>query len=239
LKHNEAQRPVELTIATEGYVARELILPATSEFLEKNPNLKIVLDERASIADVVSGNLHCGIFLDNDFLYASEQKKRKDLMKKGVVFHHLGVLPRITCASPEYIARHRIKNQNPDLSDHIMVRAVSASTGKGLGFENTSGRNLTVRFKEPRLEISHSETCAAAARLGLGLVQGIRDWFARDLVAGTVVEVDGDRPPSPIAVTFLYHTDYEKDRYKEKVIAFRSWMESNFQAKLNLPEQEQ
>lgn len=55
-----------------------------------------------------------------------------------------------------------------------------------------------------RVSANHSDTTAALARAGLGLVQAPRYRFAADLAAGSLVEVLTDHPPTPTPLSALY-----------------------------------
>lgn len=72
-----------------------------------------------------------------------------------------------------------------------------------------------------RVLVSGADTSAAAARLGLGLIQAPRQRFARDLADGVLVEVLSDHRPTPTPVSVLFPS---KRRLAPRVRVFTDWL---------------
>ena len=116
----------------------------------------------------------------------------------------LGVMGEITCASPAYLARHGSPTSPDHLDGHLMVGFVSSKTGQPLPLEFTVDGRVAEVALPARVLVNTSDTSAAAARLGLGLVQAPRHRFRDDLATGSLVEVLAEFAPSPTLVSVLY-----------------------------------
>ena len=57
--------------------------------------------------------------------------------------------------------------------------------------------------------VTAATTNACLAQFGLGLIQVPRYWVARELAAGTLVEVLANHPPTPSPVFLLYVEDQQ------------------------------
>ncbi len=75
------------------------------------------------------------------------------------------------------------------------------------------------------LTVMAAETNAAAAALGLGLIQVPRYRVARELAAGELIEVLGDFPPSPSPVYVLYP---HSRQLSPRVRVFIDWIAGEF-----------
>ena len=83
-------------------------------------------------------------------------------------------------------------------------------------------RPLVVELALPaRVLVTGADTSAAAARLGLGLVQAPRHRFAADLAAGALVEVLAAHRPTPTPLSVLYPS---KRQLAPRVRVFTDWL---------------
>jgi DNA-binding transcriptional LysR family regulator len=71
------------------------------------------------------------------------------------------------------------------------------------------------------LSVNGAESYAAAARLGLGLIQAPRYHLEEDLRRGTLVTVLADYPPSPSPVSLLYPRNRQ---LSPRVRVFIDWL---------------
>jgi hypothetical protein len=84
----------------------------------------------------------------------------------------LTTLEEVTCVSPAYVARHGLPEQVDALQDHYMVGFHSSATGAVLPLEFTVGTEMSRVMLPLLLTVSGAGVYAAAARAGLGLIQG-------------------------------------------------------------------
>ena len=121
-----------------------------------------------------------------------------------MIARRLTMLERLTCASPDYLARFGLPKDVDALDGHRMIGLRSLTTGVVRPMDFVVGgalRNLTL---PTIISVTGTESYLATARLGLGLVQVPRFHAAADLAEGTLVQVLADCPPSPIPISLLY-----------------------------------
>ena len=82
------------------------------------------------------------------------------------------------------------------------------------------GRIIEVTLPS-RLLVGGADTSAAAAKLGLGLVQAPRYRFLDDLASGALVEVLADFPPAPMPLSVLYPSNRQ---LSPRVRVFIDWL---------------
>jgi DNA-binding transcriptional LysR family regulator len=174
-----------------GNVARTFLLPGLPDFLARHPALSVHLGEGERFVDLVREGVDCVI-------------RAGEPADSGLIVRRLGEVREITCASPAYLAEHGAPTSPDALDGHFMIGFVSSRTGQALPLEFLqNGRKVEVALPA-RVLVSAADTSAAAARVGLGLVQAPRHRFADDLASGALVEVLGDHAPSPTPISILY-----------------------------------
>lgn len=180
-----------LRIDVHGAMFRRLLLPQLPDFLARYPSINLHVGEGDRFVDLVREGVDCVI-------RAGEPASSELFVRR------LGVLAEATCASPAYLERHGVPKTPDDLAGHMMVGFVSSATGDVLPLEFTHGGKVRRVILPCRVTVTGSETSAAFARLGLGLVQAPRYRFDADFASGTLVEVLRDYPPTPTPVSVLY-----------------------------------
>ncbi|WP_417281715.1 LysR substrate-binding domain-containing protein [Azospirillum himalayense] len=143
------------------------------------------------------------------------------LADSDMVVRRLGTMPEITVASPSYLTAHGRPQTPDDLAGHHMIGFVSSRTGQPLPLEFTRDGQVVEVPLPARVLVSGADTSAAAARLGLGLVQAPRYRFAGDLASGTLVEVLADFPPTPTPLSVLYPSNRQ---LSPRVRVFVDWL---------------
>ena len=197
-----------LRVDVAGNLARTTLLPALPAFLARYPDLTIHLSEGERLVDLVREGFDCvvrgGVLADSD-----------------MVVRRLGVMDEVTCASPAYLAAHGIPATPDDLGSHIMVGFVSSRTGQVMPLDfSRDGLTIEVALAA-RVLVNGADAYAAAARLGLGLVQAARHRVADDLAAGLLIEVLADFPPLPTPISVLYPTTRQ---LSPRVRVFVDWL---------------
>ena len=180
-----------LRVDTSAQFARTWLLPALPSFLAKHPGLRFHLSEGDRLVNLVGEGVDCVI--------------RGGVTGEGdLMVRRLGVLPEITCASRDYLARHGEPHSPDELDGHEMVGFVSSRTGTVLPLELTIN-NQTREYPLPvRVSASSADSCATFAQLGFGLVQLPMIRFADDLRTGAMVELLRAYRPPPLPVSLLY-----------------------------------
>ncbi len=197
-----------LRVDLVGTLARSMLLPVLPDFLARHPAITVYLSEGERFVDLVREGVDCVV-------------RAGPLADSGMIVRHLGVMEEITCASPAYLAEHGVPISPGQLDGHWMVGFVSSRTGQPLPLEfMVDGRKMEVALPA-RVLASGADTSAAAARLGLGLVQAPRFRFKEDLASGALVEILAAFPPSPTPISLLYPSNRQ---LSPRVRIFIDWL---------------
>ncbi|WP_418884948.1 LysR substrate-binding domain-containing protein [Aurantimonas endophytica] len=127
----------------------------------------------------------------------------------------------MTVASPDYLGRHGTPRTLDELDGHHVVGFLSSATGRPMPLYFTIGQHEVERILPAALLTTGAETMVSAARLGLGIIQVPRYRLADDLMAGRLVEILADTPPSPSPVSVLYPRHRQ---LSPRVRAFLQWV---------------
>ena len=180
-----------LRVDVHGTLARHFVLPGLPAFLTKYPDLQLHLGEGDRLVDLVREGVDCVLRVG-------------DLKDSAMVGRRVAVLEEVTCASPDYLARHGVPVSIDDLQSHYAIGFLSSATGMTLPLEFAINGELRNVVLPATLTVASAETYVASARLGLGLIQVPRYHVAAALAAGTLVNVLPEFPPSPTPVSLLY-----------------------------------
>ncbi len=180
-----------LRVDTSAQFARTWLLPALPGFLARHPRLQFHLSEGDRLVNLVGEGVDCVI-------------RGGEVGEGDLMVRRLGVLPEITCASRDYLARHAEPRSPDDLDGHEMVGFVSSRTGVVLPLEFSVGGGTREYALPVRVSATSADSCATLAQLGFGLVQLPLVRFAEALRTGAMVEVLRDYRPPPLPVSLLY-----------------------------------
>ena len=174
-----------------GHLARAVLLPTLPQLLSCHPALTVHLGEGERFVDLVREGVDCVV-------------RAGELTESDMVVRRLGTMDEITVASAAYLAQYGMPATPEDLDGHQMIGFVSSRTGQALPLEFTRNGRVIERTLPARVLVGGADTSAAAARLGMGLVQAPRYRFAEDLASGALIEVLADFPPTPTRLSVLY-----------------------------------
>ncbi len=180
-----------LRIEVHGPMARMFILPELPAFLQRHPALSLHIGEGDRFVDIVREGFDCVI-------------RAGEVADSDMIIRRLGLAQEATFASPAYLQRHGVPRSLDDLRGHEMIGFVSSRTGQALPLEFTVAGEARTMTLPARLTVTNSDSYAALARLGFGLMQAPRFRYAEDLAAGTLVEVLREHPPFPMRISVLY-----------------------------------
>jgi len=197
-----------LRIDVHGPMARTFVLPGLPAFLERHPGLTLHIGEGDRFVDIVREGYDCVI-------------RAGEIADSDMVVRRLAQSHEATFASPDYLARHGTPRTVEDLDGHEMIGFASSRTGQVLPLEFTVGGELRTVTLPCRITVTATDTYAALARMGYGLMQAPRHGYARDLAAGTLVEVLADHPPSPTPISVLYP---KSRQLSPRVRVFIDWL---------------
>lgn len=197
-----------LRVDVAGSLARTILLPALPDFLARHRGLNVHLGEGERFVDLLREGVDCVV-------------RAGELADSGMIARRLGSIEEVTCASPDYLAKHGIP-ASPDCMDgHEMIGFVSSRTGQALPLEFTVDGKVLKVVLPARILVSGADTSAAAARLGFGLVQAPRFRFADDLASGALIEVMAEYPPTATPLSVLFP---DKRHLPPRVRVFVDWV---------------
>ncbi|WP_064737342.1 LysR family transcriptional regulator [Bradyrhizobium sp. Ai1a-2] len=203
-----------LRVDLQGTLARHFILPALPEFVARYPDIELRLSEGDRMVDLVPEGVDCAL-------------RAGELKDSSLISRRVATLEQVTCASPEYLARHGVPRSLKDLGAHRMVHYVSSSTGQPypLTFiEAGKARSVSLAGS---LTVIGAEIYTGAAIAGFGLIQvpryRIEDQLKKDLLR--VVLPDLAPPPMPVSVVYA-----QSRHLSPRVRVFVDWVNEIFAA---------
>eukprot|EP00873_Tetraselmis_striata_P032777 jgi/Tetstr1/453041/TSEL_040077.t1 len=180
-----------LRVDVHGTLARHFVLPNLPSFLDTYPDIEFYISEGDRLVDLVREGIDCvlrvGVPQDSD-----------------LIARRVAMLNEVTLASPAYIEKFGLPEHPEKLDGHRMVGFRATGTIAALPLEFTidgTVRNITI---PATVTVNAAESYISTARLGLGLIQIPRYHAAKDLAAGTLVEVLPAFPPARTPVSVLY-----------------------------------
>jgi DNA-binding transcriptional LysR family regulator len=189
-------------------VAREVIIPALSEFYRRFPDIQLDLGVTDRSVDLLADNVDCVI-------------RGGELLDQSLVARRIANVPLMTVASPAYIRAHGVPTHPEQLDkEHITVNYFSTRNGRPYPNEfEKDGQALEIsgRYK---LSVNESNAMIAAVLAGLGVGQ-IAAFTALPLIArGELVQVLPDWTSHSIPLYVVYPPNRH---LSAKVRAFVEW----------------
>jgi DNA-binding transcriptional LysR family regulator len=183
-------------------------LPRIREFRERYPNIDIVISSEDRLVDLVREGIDCAI-------------RGGAVRDSSLVARRLAVIPEVTCASPDYLARFGTPQHPSELAAHQAVQFFNSSGGRAYPFEFTiDGKIREVELKG-WLTVNYAESYVVAARNGCGLIQLPRYHVEDDLRSGRLVQVLGDFSGPGFPITALYP---HRRQLSPRVRIFLDWV---------------
>jgi LysR family transcriptional regulator for bpeEF and oprC len=194
-------------------VAREVIIPALTDFYRRFPDIQLDLGVTDRSVDLLVDNVDCVI-------------RGGELLDQSLVARRVANVPLITVASPAYIRAHGTPTHPEQLDkEHTTVNYFSTRNGRPYPNEfEKDGQALEIsgRYK---LSVNESNAMIAAVLAGLGVGQ-IAAFTALPLIArGELVQV----LPDWTCDTIPLYVVYPPNRHlSAKVRAFVEWVAELF-----------
>lgn len=203
-----------LRVDAHGRITRTFLLPALPAFLARYPKLDLQLGQNDRLVDLVREGVDCAIRagVPDD---------------SGLIMRRLAALPEITCASPDYLARHGMPQSPEDLTGHLCVGFLSSRTGSVMPLEFQVGDGVREITLSSRVTVNEAESLHDLALLGMGLIQAPRYRFQEDLATGRLIEVLPQFPPKPTPLVALYP---QNRQLSPRVRVFLDWVAGIFAA---------
>jgi len=136
----------------------------------------------------------------------------------------MATLEEVTCASPDYIARHGMPRRWDALDGHRMVSFHSSATAQAMPLEFQVGDVLRTVTLPHMVSVSGVESYRAAAIQGLGLIQVPRYSLEEDFARGRCSRCWKILRPRPTPVSLLYPRNRQ---LSSRVRVFIDWVTRN------------
>jgi len=201
-----------LRLEVQGTLARHFLLPNLPKFFAEYPDIEINMSESDRWIDLIREGVDCVLRFGH--------LPDSDMIARQVV-----VLERLTCATPDYLARHGTPTDPGALDGHRMIGLRSLTTGRLRPMEFVIGDTLQEITLPVIMSVTGPESYLATARLGLGLVQVPRFHAETDLAQGTLVQVLLECPPPSVPVSLLYPRNRQ---LSPRVRVFIDWVMRSF-----------
>lgn len=208
--HEGRQVRGRLKINVPSRIASRLIAPALPAFLERYPELDLVIGATDRAIDLIQEGVDCVIRVGTN-------------ESSSLIARILGSVTMINCASPAYLEKFGMPEKLLDLEQHWAVSYSATMLDEPVQWEyNLAGERQFVTMKS-RVTVNQADNYIACAVAGLGLIQVPTYDVQEHLQKGALQEVLPQWQASPMPVTALYpHRQYLSPRVK----VFVEWMDS-------------
>ncbi len=179
----------DLVITAPVVFGRMHVLPVVTGFLRAYPDIDIRLMLWDRVAHLT----------DDHFDLALRIGTLPDSSLKAV---RLGDVRRITCASPDYLAKQGLPLTPADLAGHVCITFTAFGEADRWRFD-TGSEMQTVAVRS-RLAVNTAEAALDAAMAGFGVVRALSYQARAAIAAGLLVEVLADFASGPIPVSLIY-----------------------------------
>ena len=215
-RQDEAQLSGRIRVDMPNVMARELILPRLSQFMDAHPLIELEISCTDRQVDLLAEGFDC-------VLRVGAQPDH------SVVARVLCRMPMINCASAGYVQRYGVPATLADLAQHQLVHYVRPLGSRSAGFEYQQGNKVQRIPMAGRVTVNSTDAYRVACLGGFGITQvpalGIRDLLA----SGELVALLPDYPAPPLDVSLLYAG---QRHLPLRVRVFMDWLAATLQAHL-------
>jgi len=189
--------------------ARLVVLPRIKDFQSRFPDVELTLTVADRTAELVQEGIDCVI-------RAGTPEDSPTLVAR-----RLGAFDWVTCASPEYLARHGTPRSLDDLTEHQAVGYLSGRTARPMVWHFVvNGEDRAIRMQE-NLIVNDSDAYVAGGLEGLGIIRAGSYMVVDHLRSGRLLQVlsDYSAPAAPLSVL------YPRNRHLSPTVrAFANWI---------------
>ncbi|CAM2151737.1 LysR family transcriptional regulator, regulator for bpeEF and oprC [Pararobbsia alpina] len=215
-QHGARKAEGSLRVHMSVSLGRQLVIPALKTFHQEYPDIKLDISLSDRRVDLVEEGLDCMIRVG-------------PLEDSSLIGRRIGVLKRVTCAAPEYLARHGEPDDLESLADHRAVNFRAHGGRSAPWIFTTDGRLHEVNM-HGIVSVNDSEAYLTCGVEGLGLIQPTLYEAASHLQSGALREVLTDWNPQPKPIYIVY----AKSKHPSiRIRTFCDWVASLFES---LPE---
>ena len=203
-----------LRIHTRMLVGHLVVVPALSEFLARNPEVRVDLLMSNHSVDLVERNIDVDVRIGK-------------LVDSSLVARRLATSERVLCAAPSYLERHPAIAAPADFADHNCL-TYRINVGQTVWrFIDAGGAKQEVQVGGT-LQSDNGLALLAATRAGVGIAL-MPDWAVRDdLAAGRLQRLMAQYRVSHIEFDNGVYAVHQRTHMSAKVRAFIDFLAETF-----------
>lgn len=179
----------ELILTAPIVFGRVHVLPVVTEFLQAYPDVKVKL---------VLGD-HSFNLLEDHIDLAVRIGKLPD---SALVATRIGMVRKVLCASPDYLAKRAALRKPQDLAKHDCISFASAMSSETWRFSDNKAEVIVPI--QARLVVNTAEAAIDAAALGAGVTRVLYYQIEKALKAGTLATVLKKFEPEAVPVSLIH-----------------------------------
>ncbi|MBN3751792.1 LysR family transcriptional regulator [Paraburkholderia sp. Tr-20389] len=203
-----------LRVHMPNSLGRHLVIPALQTFHQHYPDISLDLGLSDRPVDPVEEGIDCMI-------------RAGALEDSSMVARRIGTLKRVTCASPDYLARYGEPQSIDDLAMHHAVNfRVAHGTRPMPWIILVDGKPIEVRMNGV-VTVNDSEAYVKCGMEGFGLIQPMLFMVAPQLRDGSLKEVLPTFKPKPKPISIVYPNNRH---LSAKVRVFADWVAELFES---------
>ncbi|MEN5018406.1 LysR substrate-binding domain-containing protein [Erwinia sp. Eh17-17] len=207
-QHDPATLSGRLRVDMPVSLASNYLIPLLPDFLQHYPGIELELSSSDRRVDVIREGFDCVVRVGV-------------LEDSGLIARHLGYLPLINCASPDYLARFGTPETLEALSQHAMVHYSQHLGSQPAGFEYDDGKTTQLIKTGGVVTVNSTDTYRTACIAGLGIIQVPRGGVLPALKEKKLIEILPQFPARAMPVSLLYP---HRRNLARRVRVFIEWL---------------
>ncbi|RXZ36288.1 LysR family transcriptional regulator [Oxalobacteraceae bacterium CAVE-383] len=204
-----------LRVDMGSLMAMQLVIPALPAFRARYPDLQLDIGVSDRPADLIGDRIDCVV-------------RGGQPTDPSLIARHVGDLPFVLCAAPDYLQRHGTPMHPAELEQgHALVRYFYAGSGRQLPIELSSGDQRHTVQGNYYLAVNDANAALAAGVAGLGILHTLAFGARPHIDAGRLMPLLTDWSSAPVPVSVIYSPNRH---LSTRVRVFVDWMIELFDA---------
>ena len=196
-------------------LASLLVIPALPAFQARYPDLQLDIGVSDRPVDLVSDRVDCVV-------------RAGRVSDPSLIARHIGDLPFITCASPDYLRNRKLPEHPADLEhNHTLIRYFYAGSSRQVPIVlNCGDGQATVRGRY-FVSVNDTNALLAAGLAGLGVLHVPAFIVQPHVAAGNLVSLLDNWTADPVPISIVYSANRH---LSARVRVFVDWMVELFKS---------
>ncbi len=217
LAHAQASPRGRLRVDMASATATQLVIPALPAFYARYPDVQLHIGVSDRPADLVSERVDCVV-------------RAGRVTDPSLIARHVGDLPLVTCATPDYLKRHGHPTHPSDLEGaHMLIRYFFAGSGRQLPIELVRGDERICVKGRHFIAVNDGNALLAAGLAGLGILHTPAFIVQPHIDAGRLVPTLEEWSADAVPISIVYSPNRHLSM---RVRAFVDWMADLFRTHL-------